>query len=82
MPLLECSGLVKDYPGKRAVDGIDFYVERGDVDTLDIRRLNSFDYAFSNKISAYGQNTVKSTCFGFEFALSFVQTKQGAHKLR
>ncbi len=31
MPLLECFGLVKDYPGKRAVDGIDFYVERGEI---------------------------------------------------
>jgi lipopolysaccharide export system ATP-binding protein len=29
--LLECVGLVKDYPGKRAVDGIDFYVERGEI---------------------------------------------------
>ena len=29
--LLECIGLVKDYPGKRAVDGIDFYVERGEI---------------------------------------------------
>jgi len=31
MALLECTGLVKDYPGKRAVDGIDFYVERGEI---------------------------------------------------
>jgi lipopolysaccharide export system ATP-binding protein len=31
MPLLECTGLVKDYPGKRAVDGIDFFVERGEI---------------------------------------------------
>ena len=31
MPLLECTGLVKDYRGKRAVDGIDFYVERGEI---------------------------------------------------
>ena len=31
MPLLECTGLVKDYPGKRAVDGIDFYVEQGEI---------------------------------------------------
>ena len=31
MPLLECLGLVKDYPGKRAVDGIDFVVERGEI---------------------------------------------------
>lgn len=31
MRLLECIGLVKDYPGKRAVDGIDFYVEKGEV---------------------------------------------------
>lgn len=31
MPLLECVGLVKDYPGKRAVDGVDFCVERGEI---------------------------------------------------
>jgi lipopolysaccharide export system ATP-binding protein len=31
MALLECIGLVKDYPGKRAVDGIDFYVDRGEI---------------------------------------------------
>jgi lipopolysaccharide export system ATP-binding protein len=31
MPLLECHGLVKDYPGKRAVDGVDFFVERGEI---------------------------------------------------
>jgi lipopolysaccharide export system ATP-binding protein len=31
MPLLECLGLVKDYPGKRAVDDVDFYVERGEI---------------------------------------------------
>lgn len=31
MPLLECTGLVKDYPGKRAVDGVDFQVHRGEV---------------------------------------------------
>ncbi|HAW28963.1 MAG TPA: LPS export ABC transporter ATP-binding protein, partial [Planctomycetaceae bacterium] len=31
MALLECVGLVKDYPGKRAVDGVDFYVERGEI---------------------------------------------------
>jgi lipopolysaccharide export system ATP-binding protein len=31
MPLLECIGLVKDYPGKRAVDGVDFHVERGEI---------------------------------------------------
>lgn len=31
MSLLECIGLVKDYPGKRAVDGIDFHVERGEI---------------------------------------------------
>ena len=31
MSLLECIGLVKDYPGKRAVDGVDFYVERGEI---------------------------------------------------
>ena len=31
MALLECYGLVKDYPGKRAVDGVDFTVERGEI---------------------------------------------------
>ena len=31
MPLLECVGLVKDYPGMRAVDGIDVSVERGEI---------------------------------------------------
>ncbi len=31
MALLECNGLVKDYPGKRAVDGIDFTVEEGEI---------------------------------------------------
>lgn len=31
MPLLECTGLVKDYPKKRAVDGVDFTVEQGEV---------------------------------------------------
>ncbi len=31
MSLLRCQGLVKDYPGKRAVDGIDFHVERGEI---------------------------------------------------
>jgi lipopolysaccharide export system ATP-binding protein len=31
VPLLECLGLVKDYPGKRAVDDVDFYVERGEI---------------------------------------------------
>ena len=31
MPILECFGLVKDYPGKRAVDGIDFFVEKGEI---------------------------------------------------
>lgn len=31
MPLLECRKLVKDYPGKRAVDGVDFHVERGEI---------------------------------------------------
>lgn len=31
MSLLQCIGLVKDFPGKRAVDGIDFYVERGEI---------------------------------------------------
>ena len=31
MALLECHGLVKDYPGKRAVDGVDFTVDRGEI---------------------------------------------------
>ena len=31
MALLECSGLVKDYPGKRAVDNVDFHVDRGEI---------------------------------------------------
>lgn len=31
MALLACHGLVKDYPGKRAVDGVDFYVEEGEI---------------------------------------------------
>ncbi|MBM80750.1 MAG: LPS export ABC transporter ATP-binding protein [Planctomycetaceae bacterium] len=31
MSLLKCTGLVKDYPGKRAVDGVDFHVERGEI---------------------------------------------------
>ena len=31
MPLLQCEGLVKDYPGKRAVDGVDFDVEPGEI---------------------------------------------------
>jgi len=31
MALLECYGLVKDYPGKRAVDHIDFCVEEGEI---------------------------------------------------
>ncbi len=31
MSLLQCTGLVKDYPGKRAVDGIDLHVERGEI---------------------------------------------------
>ena len=31
MSLLKCNGLVKDYPGKRAVDGVNFHVERGEI---------------------------------------------------
>lgn len=31
MSLLACHGLVKDYPGKRAVDGVDFEVEPGEI---------------------------------------------------
>lgn len=29
--LLECVGLIKDYPGKRAVDGVDFHVMPGEI---------------------------------------------------
>ena len=29
--LLECVGLVQDYPGKRAVDGVDFHVMPGEI---------------------------------------------------
>ncbi|MEQ9411049.1 MAG: LPS export ABC transporter ATP-binding protein [Fuerstiella sp.] len=31
MALLKCEGLVKDYPGKRAVDGVDFDVSKGEI---------------------------------------------------
>ena len=31
MPILECYGLVKDYPGKRAVDGVNLEVNRGEI---------------------------------------------------
>lgn len=31
MPLLECINLVKDYPGKRAVDGVSFDVDQGEI---------------------------------------------------
>jgi len=31
MSLLQCTGLVKQYPGKRAVDGVDFFVETGEI---------------------------------------------------
>lgn len=31
MSLLVCEGLVKDYPGKRAVDGVDFDVNEGEI---------------------------------------------------
>lgn len=31
MPLLECLGLVKQYPQKRAVDGVNFHVEAGEI---------------------------------------------------
>ena len=31
MSLLRCEGLVKDYPGKRAVDGVDFEVNKGEI---------------------------------------------------
>ena len=31
MSLLKCEGLVKDYPGKRAVDGVNFEVRKGEI---------------------------------------------------
>lgn len=31
MTLLQCEGLVKDYPGKRAVDGVNFDVRKGEI---------------------------------------------------
>jgi lipopolysaccharide export system ATP-binding protein len=31
MALLHCIGLVKDYPGKRAVDGVEFHVDEGEI---------------------------------------------------
>lgn len=31
MALLSCDGLVKDYPGKRAVDGVSFHVNAGEI---------------------------------------------------
>lgn len=31
MPLLECQGLIKQYPQKRAVDGVSFHVEPGEI---------------------------------------------------
>ena len=31
MALLKCEGLVKDFPGKRAVDGVDFNVNEGEI---------------------------------------------------
>ncbi|MFQ5734633.1 MAG: LPS export ABC transporter ATP-binding protein [Planctomycetaceae bacterium] len=31
MPLLECTGLIKDFPGKRAVAGVDFHVDEGEI---------------------------------------------------
>lgn len=31
MALLQCKGLVKDYPGKRAVDGVSFDVGKGEI---------------------------------------------------
>ena len=31
MSLLQCIGLVKQYPGKRAVDGVSFHVEQGEI---------------------------------------------------
>jgi lipopolysaccharide export system ATP-binding protein len=34
MPLLECVGLVKDFPDKRAIDNVDFHVEQGEIVAL------------------------------------------------
>jgi len=34
MALLECVGLVKDYPEKRAIDHVDFHVEQGEIVAL------------------------------------------------
>ncbi|MDA0833757.1 MAG: LPS export ABC transporter ATP-binding protein [Planctomycetota bacterium] len=31
MAILQCLGLVKEYPGKRAVDGVSFHVDRGEI---------------------------------------------------
>jgi hypothetical protein len=31
MPLLECVGLVKDFPDKRAIDNVGFHVEQGGI---------------------------------------------------
>ena len=31
MSLLSCEGLVKQFPGKRAVDGVSFHVEPGEI---------------------------------------------------
>lgn len=31
MAILQCEGLVRDYPGKRAVDGVSFHVNEGEV---------------------------------------------------
>jgi lipopolysaccharide export system ATP-binding protein len=31
MPHLECTGLVKNYGARRVVDGVDFFVERGEI---------------------------------------------------
>jgi lipopolysaccharide export system ATP-binding protein len=31
MSLLVCTGLVKDYPGKRAVDGVELYGDPGAI---------------------------------------------------
>lgn len=31
MAILQCEGLVRDYPGKRAVDGVSFHVNEGEI---------------------------------------------------
>ena len=64
MPLLDCRGLVKDYPGKRAVDGVDYTVERGEIvgllgpngagEAATVRRLRSVVLPDSGKSRVLG----------------------------